>query len=206
MNHDSTTNETFFIWQSVTPHTFPRSLDTASLYSTEPIWEKFSMCQLWVSKNFFWDLKSKIRSHSFVRLDQENKLNIYNMVISFELKAKKNIWWKNQKTLLECPFEIIGFKCWPKLFWWKIWCLSFLKPCHMLFCHSQNILKFLVKIHHFLCTKLCENPNKKFFIDKFLKSIVIWRPNDFGDQKVSNGPLKPHICCAVTNILHTYTI
>ena len=60
-------------------------------------------------KKIFWDLKSKIRSHSFVRLDQENKLNIYNMVISLELKAKKNIWWKNQKNVFECPFEIIGF-------------------------------------------------------------------------------------------------
>ena len=97
-------------------------------------------------------------------------------------------------------------KCWPKLYWWKIWCLSFLKPCHMLFYHSQNILKFLLKIHHFLCTKLCENLDKKKFIGKFLKSIVIWRSNDFGDQKVSNGPLKTQICSVVPNILHTYTV
>ena len=34
------------------------------------------------------------------------------MVLSLELKAKKNIWWKIQKTVLECPFEIIGFKWW----------------------------------------------------------------------------------------------
>ena len=44
------------------------------------------------SQKNFLDVKSKIRSHSFVGLDQENKLNIYNMVISLELKAKKNIW------------------------------------------------------------------------------------------------------------------
>ena len=97
-------------------------------------------------------------------------------------------------------------KCWPKLFCWKIWCLSLLKPCQKLFYHSQNILKFLLKIHHVSCTKLCENLDKKIFFGKFLKSIVIWRPYDFGDQKLSNGPLKPHICGAVTNILHTHTI
>ena len=71
---------------------------------------------LQVSKKFFWDILSKIRFHSFVGLDLENRLSTHNMVISLELKAKKNIWWKNQKTFFECPFEIIGFMCWPKLF------------------------------------------------------------------------------------------
>ena len=67
---------------------------------------------LQVSKKIFWDILSKIRFRSFVGLDLENRLSTHNMVISFELKAKKNIWWKNQKTFFECPFEIIGFICW----------------------------------------------------------------------------------------------
>ena len=96
-------------------------------------------------------------------------------------------------------------KCSPKLFWWKIWCLSFLKPCQVLFYHSQNNLKLLLKIHHILCTKLCINPYKIFFIGQFLRSGVICCSNDFADQKVSNGPLKPQICGVVPNILHTYT-
>ena len=37
------------------------------------------------------------------------------MVLSLELKAKKNIWWKIQKTAFECPFEIIGFTYWPNV-------------------------------------------------------------------------------------------
>ena len=69
---------------------------------------------LQVSKKFFWDIFSKIRFRSFVGLDLENRLSTHNMVISLELKVKKNIRWKNQKTFFECPFEIIGFKCWPK--------------------------------------------------------------------------------------------
>ena len=41
-------------------------------------------------KFFFETLNQKsASSHSFVRFDQENKLNIYNMVISLELRAKK---------------------------------------------------------------------------------------------------------------------
>ena len=67
---------------------------------------------LQVSKKFFWDILSKIRFRSFVGLDLENRLSTHNMVISFELKAKKNIWWKNQNSFFECAFEIIGFKCW----------------------------------------------------------------------------------------------
>ena len=39
----------------------------------------------------------------------ENRLSTHNMVLSLELKAKKNILWKIQKTAFECPFEIIGF-------------------------------------------------------------------------------------------------
>jgi len=41
-------------------------------------------------KKFFWDLKSKIRFHSFVGLDLEYRLSTHNMVISLELKAIKN--------------------------------------------------------------------------------------------------------------------
>ena len=48
-------------------------------------------------KKIFWDLKSKIRFHSFVRLDLEHRLNTHNMVISLELKAKK-IKVKKSKT------------------------------------------------------------------------------------------------------------
>ena len=70
---------------------------------------------LQVSKKFFWDILSKIRFRSFVGLDLENRLSTHNMVISFELKAKKNIWWKNQNSFFECAFEIIGFTCWPRM-------------------------------------------------------------------------------------------
>ena len=73
------------------------------------------MRPLQVSKKNFWDIFSKIRFHSFVGLDLENRLSTHNMVISFELKAKKSIWWKNQNSFFECPFEIIGFRCWLKI-------------------------------------------------------------------------------------------
>ena len=43
---------------------------------------------LCVKKNF-WDVLSKIRFHSFVGLDLENRLSTHNMAISLELKAKK---------------------------------------------------------------------------------------------------------------------
>ena len=65
---------------------------------------------------------------------------------------------------------------------------------------------FSLKNTSFLCTKLCINSQEKIFISQFLKSDAIWHSNDFGDQKVSNEPLKPHICGTVTNILHTHTI
>ena len=106
-----------FYWLKYSFRSFPQSLDDAKhvridlmnikiffekkvfveisdpklTFPTEWIWDNLTTCQLWMSKKFFWDLKSKIRSHRFVRLDQENKLNIYNMVISLELKAEKNI-------------------------------------------------------------------------------------------------------------------
>ena len=57
------------------------------------------MRPLQVSKKIFWDIFSKIRFHSFVGLDLENKLSTHNMVISLELKATKNQKWKNPKFL-----------------------------------------------------------------------------------------------------------
>ena len=44
---------------------------------------------LQVSKKFFWDIFLKIRFHSFVELDLENRLSTHNMVLSLELKTKK---------------------------------------------------------------------------------------------------------------------
>ena len=79
-------------------------------------YEKISPLANFVCQKKFWDVLSKIRFHSFVGLDLENRLSTHNMVISIELKAKKSFWWKNQKTFFECPFEIIGFTCWPKFF------------------------------------------------------------------------------------------
>ena len=67
---------------------------------------------LQASKKFILGFKSKICFHSFVGLDLKNRLSTHNMGISLELKAKKSFEWKNQKNLLECPFEIIGFTCW----------------------------------------------------------------------------------------------
>ena len=55
-------------------------------------------------KNFFWDLKSKIRFHSFVGLDLEYRLSTHNMVISLELKATKNQKWKKFKIPSCVPF------------------------------------------------------------------------------------------------------
>ena len=55
-------------------------------------------------KNFFWDLKSKIRFHSFVGLDLEYRLSTHNMVISLELKATKNQKWKKLKIPGWVPF------------------------------------------------------------------------------------------------------
>ena len=75
-----------------------------------------SLANFECQKKFFWVILSKICFHSFVGLDLENTLSTHNMVISLELKAKKSFWWKNQKTFFECPFEIIGFMCWPNFF------------------------------------------------------------------------------------------
>ena len=73
--------------------------DSNLTFPTESIWEKFTACQLWVSKKIFWDLKSKIRFHSFVGLDLEHRLSTHNMVISLELKAIKTQKWKKSKSL-----------------------------------------------------------------------------------------------------------
>ena len=51
-------------------------------------------------KKFVWDLKSKIRFHSFAGLDLEYRLSTHNMVISLELKATKNQKWKTVKNTL----------------------------------------------------------------------------------------------------------
>ena len=99
-------NKKKFCWKK---KIFIEISDSNLTFPTESIWEKFTACQLWVSKKIFWDLKSKIRFHSFVGLDLEHRLSTHNMVISLELKAEKNIWSKNQKTFFECHFEIIGF-------------------------------------------------------------------------------------------------
>ena len=55
-------------------------------------------------KKSFWDLKSKIRFHSFVGLDLEYRLSTHNMVISLELKATKNQKWKKLKIPGWVPF------------------------------------------------------------------------------------------------------
>ena len=48
----------------------------------------------------------------------EMKKDTYNMIVGpiFASRITKN-WKKKQNRLVECPFEIIGFKCWLKL--WK---------------------------------------------------------------------------------------
>ena len=69
--------------------------DSNLTFPMEPLQEKFPSCQLWVSKNILWDLKSKIRFHSFVGLDLQYRLSTHNMVIPLELKATKNQKWKN---------------------------------------------------------------------------------------------------------------
>ena len=71
--------------------------DPNLIFETESIWDNLTTCQLWVSKKKIRDIFSKIRFHSFVELDLENRLSTHNMVLSLELKAKKNIWWKIQK-------------------------------------------------------------------------------------------------------------
>ena len=60
------------------------------------------------------------------------------MVISFELKAKKNIWWKNQKITFECPFEIIGLK-------WKQKVLKFRIVQRIVFKKLEILLNFCAK-------------------------------------------------------------
>ena len=105
---------------------------------------------LQVSKTSFWDIFFKIRFHSFVGLDLEHRLSTHNIVISLELKAKKNIWWKNQKTFFECPFEIIGFICWPLLTIWnpnsvKSWFFAKFKHLQSQF-HDIRSQELLAKI------------------------------------------------------------
>ena len=55
-----------------------------------------------VKKNF-WDIFLKIRFHSFVELDLENRLSTHNMVISLNLRAKK-ILGERIKNLLWVSF------------------------------------------------------------------------------------------------------
>ena len=85
----------------------------------EPLREKFPTWQLWVSKKIFWDLKSKIRFHSFVGLDLEYRLSTHNMVISLELKATKNQKWKKFKIPTWVPFWNNRLQVLTKLFTWK---------------------------------------------------------------------------------------
>ena len=84
-----------FCWKKI----FIEISDSNLTFPTESIWEKFTACQLWVSKKIFWDLNSKIRFHSFVGLDLEHRLSTHNMVISLELKAIKTQKWKKSKSL-----------------------------------------------------------------------------------------------------------
>ena len=51
-------------------------------------------------KKLFLRHFQKIRFHSFVELDLENRLSTHNMVISLELKAKKIFGEKFKKTPL----------------------------------------------------------------------------------------------------------
>ena len=67
-------------------------------------------------KKKFWDLKSKIRFHSFVGLDLEHRLSTHNMVISLELKAIKTQKWKKSKSLTWVHFwnnrlHLLTYQC-----------------------------------------------------------------------------------------------
>ena len=77
------------------------------------------MRPLQVSKKNFWDIFSKIRFHSFVGLDLENRLSTHNMVISLELKATKNQKWKNPKSLTWVPFWNNRLQMLTKMFTWR---------------------------------------------------------------------------------------
>ena len=122
-----------------------------------------------VKKNF-WDLKSKIRPHSFVGLDQENKLNIYNMVISLELKAKKNIWWKNQKKNTWVPFwnNRLQF-CWPhgRLKLVDIWVLLI----HLRTCSSSG---WVLMTNIFLGSESMEHQLSNALSTMFLRHLVMF--------------------------------
>ena len=70
-------------------------------------------------KKIFWDLKSKIRFHSFVGLDLEYRLSTHNMVISLELKATRNQKWKKLKIPTWLPFWNNRLQVLTKIFVWQ---------------------------------------------------------------------------------------
>ena len=78
--------------------------DSNLIFPTDSIWGNLTTCQLCVSKKIFWDIFPKIRFHSFVELDLENRLSTHNMVLSLELKAKKKYLVKNSKNRTWVPF------------------------------------------------------------------------------------------------------
>ena len=57
-------NKKKFCWKK---KIFIEISDSNLTFPTESIWEKFTACQLWVSKKIFWDLNSKIPLPQFCR-------------------------------------------------------------------------------------------------------------------------------------------
>ena len=108
-------NKKKFCWKK---KIFIEISDSNLTFPTESIWEKFTACQLWVSEKIFWDLKSKIRFHSFVGLDLEHRLSTHNMVISLELKAIKTQKWKKSKSLTWVHFWNNRLQVLTKYWYW----------------------------------------------------------------------------------------
>ena len=84
-------------------------------------WENAQGWLLRRSQTKFWNLKSKICSQGFVR----NVLEIILVCLTWSYDQ----YWprdslkteKKQNRLVECPFEIIGFTCWPHVYPHAIW-------------------------------------------------------------------------------------
>ena len=112
----------FRIWSMLMCRIFYESCENLPLEATSRVSKNFSRRQI---KN---PLLTKVAHCSgdekrYIQHGHRINIGLYN-----HKKLKKK-----QKPLIECPFEIIGFKCWPKYFFRKVHIKSYKKLIYSFF-------------------------------------------------------------------------
>ena len=83
------------------------------------IQKRLYMATLRVSKKFLRAQIKNLLPQSSQECSGESKTYIHHGHISWNEEMHQKKLKKKQKCLPECPFEIIGFICWPKYFHWN---------------------------------------------------------------------------------------